>query len=211
MKNLLLAVLAVAAFAFLLKKCSPSRVQDSPFSGTWTVIRENETAGTKTAERVRIHTDGKRFRTEADAREDRFMAPPAEYKVTRFFDGETLFEKIVYAPSPDGAHATEPSEYSHKPTEAELHEIRFWRKAYTGEAGETETVAGRKARRYHAKVKLPDSVRSVDAWVDAETGAVLKAEIVLHSSQANTTVFRRTEEAVEFTPGPVDASLFRKP
>lgn len=210
MKNLTLALITAGALVFLAIKCAPSRTQPIAFTGEWTVTQESETAGTRSAEEITIRTDGKRFRTEAKVREERFMAAPAEHQTVRVFDGETLHEKTIYPATPEG-FSMEPSAHSHKPSEEELHNLRFWAKAYSGDAGAGEPVAGRKTKLYQARMQLPDSDRSVRAWVDEDTGVVLKSEITLHSRQANTTVLKISEESRAFSPGPVDDSLFQKP
>jgi len=231
MKKLVILLLVVGAFYFLLKERMFSQAKDVPFTGTWVLVESNEVNGAKVTRKAAVSSDKKRFLIAARVTAETYGQPPSEHDTVTVFDGETLHEKTRYPGSPpDLAAGTEafdesdeedgdapaqgegdPAMTSEKPTENQLNGLRFWARAYQGDAGPGGRVCGRETKLYQKRVNRPDAEETVQAWVDAETGLVLKSNISLFSRQINQLMMKITEECQDIKYGPVDPAQFAKP
>jgi hypothetical protein len=213
MNRLLMVVLAAAGVFLAAKRCAPSRAQQAPFEGKWTLETKSEINDSSVRKDVSVRTDGNRFRIEGRVREEVSGQAPFEYDVVTVFDGESLHEKTVYAASPGAAAygSAGPSVSSRKPEKSELVNLRFWSRSFPGQAGAGGRVAGRETVLYQARVNRPDAEETVQAWVDAEKGVVLRSNVSLFSRQVESVVSKTTEECREVRFGPVDDGAFAKP
>ena len=208
MGKLVLAAVVVGTVLFF-GKCGPSRAQDVAFSGAWVITTENGISGAKDEETVSVAADKKMFRTVS---RERFGEAVAVY------DGGTIYEKYNYTPEhpaePDADGAAPPPAApvrSEKMSEMRTGPRRFWSRSFVGQSGPGGQIAGRETMLYQAREKRPDGEITVQGWVDARTGVVLKSVETIYSSQVNSMVSKITRECQTINYGPVDPSTFAKP
>ena len=220
MGRLLLVIVLIGGFMLLLRNCGPSSSQDVPFTGTWKIENENGISGSKEVLNVIVTADKKLFKT----------VSKGEYgETTAIYDGEMLHTKQTYVPPPGSEQFSTPADHpanpqppespqtrgsdvsSQKVSDSRMMPLRFWARTYVGNAGPGGKVAGQETVLYQAREKRPEGEITVQGWVDAKTGLVLKSVDTIYSSQVNSMVSKVTRECQQIQYGPVEKSAFSKP
>jgi len=215
MGKLLLMVAVIAAAVLFFKQCGPSQTKNAAFTGTWKIEMENGISGAKEEETVTVSADKDMFRTVAKN--------GGGSETVTVYDGEMLHQKYGYSAAPAqttdaGAEAPQlVSSSSASPTRSEKKSViqtgplRFWSHSFVGQAGPGGKIADQDTVLYQAREKRPDGEITVQGWVDAKTGIVLKSVDTIYSSQVGSMVSKTTRECQEIRYGPVEPSTFAKP
>jgi hypothetical protein len=212
MNKALMALIAVGGIVFFIKSCGPSRAKAVSFEGRWTLETESEVSGSKNTKEVSVQTDGKRFRLTERVTDLRYMRDPIEYETTLVYDGERLREKTVYLSKAENSPFTpEPQTGERKPATGELDGLRFWQRSFSGNAGPGGRIAGQETLLYQTQARRPDAEITVQAWVDAKTGIVLRSNESVFSKQTNSVFSKITGECKEIRYGPVAETAFSPP
>lgn len=213
MKNILLAAAAIGGFVWFLKSCGPSRAADVAFTGQWKRAETSDISGTSVEEVATVKAAKGKFRIEKTVKSQGLSGAPSESDVVLVYDGKEMHERTTYRAAPGGVAegAYEPETRSWTPGEAELREARFWARSFTGNAGAGGAVAGRETNLYQLKARRPDAEETVQAWVDAKTGIVLRSNISLFAKQVDTLLSKTSEECLSVAYGAVPDEAFAKP
>jgi hypothetical protein len=188
--------LALLFAAILPIGCSNS-VEDVSFTGTWKVVNENGISDLKSEATVVATVDKNRFR---------IVFHDEEKETTENYDGDTFTQKSA------GLNQTEsPTSSSEKKSTAEMEPHRFWKRRFTGDAIAGGVIAGRETNLFQSQNDRPDGQVTLQAWVDAETGVLLKKIFTVYSTQMQQMISKTTEECREIRYGPVPATAFEKP
>ncbi|MBL0350951.1 MAG: hypothetical protein IPP68_11360 [Elusimicrobia bacterium] len=215
MRNLFLAAAVIGGFVWFMKTCAPSRAEDASFTGQWKRAESSEVSGSSTEELVNVKASRGKFRLDKSVKSLGTTGAPMEYDVVLVFDGTTMHELETFKPrpgeAPRSAEDSGPQTRSWKPSEAELREQRFWARSFAGNAGPGGAVAGRETKLYQVKERRPDAEVTVQAWVDAKTGIVLRSNVSLFAKQVDSLLNKTTEECLSVSFAPVPDSAFAKP
>lgn len=215
MRNLLVAAVLIGGFVWFLKSRGPSRAEDVSFAGQWKRAESSDVSGSSTEELVQVKAAHGKFRLEKSVKSLGMTGAPLEYDVVLVFDGTTMHERETFklrpGEAPRSPEESAPPPRSWKPSEGELREARFWARSFTGNAGPGGAVAGRETKLYQAKERRPDAEATVQAWVDAKTGLVLRSNVSLFAKQVDSLLNKTTEECLSISFDPVPDSAFAKP
>jgi hypothetical protein len=207
-----LIIAVIAGIFFYQKSCAPSKSSAVPFTAEWILEEADGITDTKSTEKMTIVTDGKKFRIDSLIREEMYAMAPQEGRSTTVYDGAHLYTKTATVPDPASGRLPQESPVStQKVTDDQIFLRRFWLRSQIGNAGAGGQVAGRETLLYQARENRPEREVTIQAWVDKETGVVLKSAETIFSKQVDTVVNKRTMECRQITFGAVDATRFAKP
>ncbi len=213
MQKLIALVLVIVGLVFVVKKFSPSqKAVDVSFEGEWVQIDEDLMYGQGKTKQLIVAVDKERFRIESNFKDER----QNQYHTIEVYDGQMMHHKSRTEWGPGSSEAregmpTEPELSSYKPPQADLFDRRFWSQSHIGKAGPGGKVAGRDTVLYQARENRPEGELTSQAWVDEETGVVLKSIQSVYSKQIEDIVTKTTLECRRVSFGPVDESFFSKP
>jgi len=215
---LVIAALAVGFFLVQRSCIAPSEAKNVTFTGAWKVTQENGISGTKSEVTMAVTASKDKFR---------IVEQGEGSEKTTVYDGDMLYTKYAYAAQPalaaqpqdagaDGAPRdaalSAPQTASEKPRGPnQLAQLRFWARSYVGRTGPGGKMADRDTVLYQAREKRPDGELTIQAWVDAQTGVVLKSVTTIYSSQVGSMVSKTTEECQQIQYDSADPSAFSKP
>lgn len=202
------------AFALLsiLSACGPADPITAQFKGTWKQTTQNGISGAKEETTMEAVVKGKKFRVVA-------RLPLATNLVV--YDGQTLYANEQPASSLESTittlgeapteQAIAPSSQSKAASEDEVASLRFWTHAHKLGGQPGPQIAGRETRYYRSSEKRPDGEFTLEGWVDAKSGVLLKQVQTVYSSQIGSIVTQDTAECEKIDYSPVDDSAFQKP
>jgi hypothetical protein len=208
----LFILIAAASFIFVLKKCSPSQAKEVAFSGTWKITEEDGITGANAVTTASVASDGRRFRVDARLQDNPYKQEAMERQEIQVYDGETLHTKYVSSGLPEeGLPAPEPHTTSQPATDLQAHGHRFWARSFSGKAGPGGQIAGRDTVLYQVRENRPEGELVLQAWVDKDTGLVMKSIATVYSTQIESMVSKVTHECQDVRYEAPDASAFSKP
>ena len=211
MKKLLIVIVAVGGLIYFLRKSSPSRAENVSFEAAYTLKTESGiSVSGPHVEETSLVVDKDRFALHSTIKGS-YGSVDERWTV---YNGEKIQGKFVHHPGPEDEESegmTEPSVYSRELSETELHNLRFWSRSFLGEAGPGGKIAGRDTTLYQARNNMPDSTITVQAWVDSETGIVLKSVKSVYAKQVEDLLNKETVECKSIRYGPVEDSAFAPP
>jgi hypothetical protein len=84
--------------------------------------------------------------------------------------------------------------------------MRFWKtvEMNAADAGPGGRIAGRETVLYQMRENRPDSTATIQRWVDADHGILLKSVTSIYSKQVETEISRETLECQAIQFGAVD-------
>jgi hypothetical protein len=171
---------------------------------------------------VTVWTLGRLFRIEEKQKGEMsaFGRMMGDSVVTRLYDGTQIYTKQTYfsnfgadAGSTDAGGGGKPEETppSIQPMkDYQTTPLRFWSRPFSGPSSPGGLVAGRPTVLYQARDNRPDGEATVQAWVDADTGIVLKYVASIYSKQISQIVTKTTEECQTIQIGNVDQAKLAK-
>jgi len=170
----------------LLAGCTQPSSDTLDFIGVWNVVRENGIAGQSTPSTIYVSVGQRRFRIEQRAE---------ERSTVMLYDGERLFK----SDEPPVAKSN-----------TQMDAWRFWKRNFAGNSVSGGKIAGRETVLFQSQDTRPTDQITVQAWVDAETGVILKKIFTIYSRQLEQVTTRDTEECVAINYGPVNDTVFSK-
>lgn len=167
------------------------------FRGSWKTVKENGIAGTSETYDVTVAAQGSQFRIDSKGPESQSLD---------VYDGTTLYHSLTNLNS-------EPLEPATKEPKSEnaTEPLRFWKRDFSGESSPGGQIAGKPTSLYQFQENWADNQMTTQAWVDPETGIVLKKIYTLYSRQQEMVLKKGTEECLEIHVGPVDPRSFSIP
>jgi hypothetical protein len=200
-------IMAVLLLSSVMISCS-GQVKQAAFKGQWRVTTENAIAATKEEGIVSVVSDGQRFRIENPG-------------YTTVYDGVMLHTSDVEQQQPSIIDGMVPSQdtsipsassaiSSRKPEVSELNGLQFWKCGMTdGKKSTGGTIAGQETVLYEVRSTRPEGEVTIQNWVDAKTGILLRSVTTIYSTQIEQVVMRTTRECFDIAYGPVTDSFSR--
>lgn len=211
MGKILIVLAVLGGGALVMKNCAAGSTKDVPFVGKWTIVTKDEMQGNQIDNTSRVISGEGKYRIEREIFDHYWGSTTEEILV---FDGKTLYTKtsVVYPES--SSYENKAPTYTAVPLSyARARQHIFWRtvtdpKAKAGPGG---LVAGRETTLFQSRGNRPDGAATVQIWVDAETGVVLKQTQSIYSKHVEMEISRVSIECEEISFGPLDESVFEKP
>ena len=202
-KDLIRVPLIICAFLFLfsLTSCGVPEPKKVPFVGKWRLFLQ--TIASNEERFVNISTDGERFRIEDDAS-------------IQIYDGTYLYSKTKGEYLESMGYGMELGDeflgaFESEISKAQSDQLRFWVHYQGGKAGPGGQIAGRETVLYQTRAVRPDGEITVQNWVDAETGIVLKSVNTIFAKQIGEVLTKDLKECTEINYAQVEEDLFSKP
>lgn len=187
-------IIVSLAFGILLLGCRPP-APDLSFQGTWKTVKEETISGEVLEATVKVTVQGKKFR---------IVSSEEGIETVTTYDGQLWTEKVI-------SHNASPKINQGQKQDNQMESMRFWSSKVESDRIPGGRIAGRDTFLYQAQSKLPSGTMTVQAWVDSQTGIVLKKIFTNYSNQAEQVMRKKMEECQEIQFGPIDANLFLSP